>query len=293
MKWGALESMQMESNLNSCGEASPARRPSLFDAPAQDRSRTPARDIAVLASLEEPVGKRNRSRWLSAIPVAVGTALVVLAAAAGLALYRPVPVRQVAVEAHHEGPEVKTLASNARLPSAPSSAASSIPVSPPAATSARVESVEPAPLPHATTGSLLTALNATPPEGASTSPPIAAGVRAKSPNPVHSHPAKPVARSAHGQESGRKPTLRGGGGEDSDTALLAALVKHIEAPGASARAAVPDVVLREHGAKTAELVARCDRLGGLEGSLCRKRICQGQWGKDAACPAREMAATRP
>ncbi|TAK78331.1 MAG: hypothetical protein EPO12_12940 [Aquabacterium sp.] len=35
---------------------------------------------------------------------------------------------------------------------------------------------------------------------------------------------------------------------------------------------------------TTELLQRCDAVGGLEGVLCRWRICADRWGQDPACP---------
>lgn len=45
-----------------------------------------------------------------------------------------------------------------------------------------------------------------------------------------------------------------------------------------------DVVTREGSVSTAELVRRCRMLGFFEGTLCRMRVCNNQWGKDPACP---------
>lgn len=35
----------------------------------------------------------------------------------------------------------------------------------------------------------------------------------------------------------------------------------------------------------AEQVQRCRAVGGLDGLLCRNRVCEGHWGAEAACPA--------
>jgi hypothetical protein len=43
-----------------------------------------------------------------------------------------------------------------------------------------------------------------------------------------------------------------------------------------------DVVERQDGDTTAQLLARCKQLGLIEGMLCRSRICSGRWA-DAAC----------
>lgn len=99
---------------------------------------------------------------------------------------------------------------------------------------------------------------------------------------------------------------------DGDVVLLSALVAHTSDPAstktaaqkraaadARARAANAakrkqlakagndasshDIVERNYGDTTKELLQRCKKLGLLEGELCRLRICSGQWDSDAAC----------
>lgn len=69
---------------------------------------------------------------------------------------------------------------------------------------------------------------------------------------------------------------------DNDVALLAALVAY---PGRQPPALEQnrDVVERLEGDGTSALLRRCQRLGGAEASLCRARICSGQWLHEAAC----------
>jgi len=67
--------------------------------------------------------------------------------------------------------------------------------------------------------------------------------------------------------------------EDSDIALLAALVAH-------GSISEKDIVERYSGASTASLVQRCRRLGGTEGELCEARICSGAAKGEAPCSAR-------
>lgn len=67
--------------------------------------------------------------------------------------------------------------------------------------------------------------------------------------------------------------------EDSDIALLAALVAHRSISD-------KDIVERYNGANTAVLVQRCRRLGGTEGELCEARICSGAAKGEAPCSAR-------
>jgi hypothetical protein len=66
--------------------------------------------------------------------------------------------------------------------------------------------------------------------------------------------------------------------EDSDVALLAALVAHGSAD--------KDIVDRHSEASTASLLRRCRRLGGTEGELCEARICSGVASGEAPCSAR-------
>ena len=64
---------------------------------------------------------------------------------------------------------------------------------------------------------------------------------------------------------------------DSDVTLLAALVASTN----------QDVVERKPGDSTASLLKRCEKLGSLEGALCSKRICSGQWKSEPGCVAIE------
>ena len=70
---------------------------------------------------------------------------------------------------------------------------------------------------------------------------------------------------------------------DTDVALLAALVAHANKPTAVAPERSRDIVERHEGDNTAELLARCKQLGLIEGLLCRSRICSGRWESDATC----------
>jgi hypothetical protein len=77
----------------------------------------------------------------------------------------------------------------------------------------------------------------------------------------------------------RAPPPRSTAPEDSDIALLAALVAH-------GSISDKDIVERYSGANTASLVQRCRRLGGTEGELCEARICSGAARGEAPCSAR-------
>lgn len=70
---------------------------------------------------------------------------------------------------------------------------------------------------------------------------------------------------------------------DTDVALLAALVAHANKPSAVAPERSRDIVERHEGDSTADLLARCKQLGLIEGMLCRSRICSGRWDSDATC----------
>lgn len=92
---------------------------------------------------------------------------------------------------------------------------------------------------------------------------------------------------------------------DSDVDLLEAVVAHVsgrpakagakpEGKAASKAARSPEGKAGRHDAtprqapaseSVAELVQHCRAVGGLEGLLCRNRVCDGHWGSDAACPA--------
>jgi hypothetical protein len=75
-------------------------------------------------------------------------------------------------------------------------------------------------------------------------------------------------------------------GRDNDIDLIAALLNHVSRREAAAVAPPPgrDIVMSAQGEPIGALVKRCQQIGGLEGVLCRWRICDGHWGRDAACP---------
>ncbi|SEN28556.1 hypothetical protein SAMN05428959_1011015 [Duganella sp. CF517] len=72
---------------------------------------------------------------------------------------------------------------------------------------------------------------------------------------------------------------------DTDVALLTALVAHAGKPAVVAPERSRDIVERRDGDNTADLLARCKQLGLIEGMLCRSRICSGRWDSDATCRA--------
>ncbi|MYM66357.1 hypothetical protein GTP45_05845 [Pseudoduganella sp. FT55W] len=72
---------------------------------------------------------------------------------------------------------------------------------------------------------------------------------------------------------------------DTDVTLLTALVAHTNKPASVTPERSRDVVERQDGDTTVQLLARCKQLGLIEGMLCRSRICSGRWEADAACRA--------
>jgi len=102
-------------------------------------------------------------------------------------------------------------------------------------------------------------------------------------------PAKPAARAAtaprkQASQPSRNASAPNTGG-DTDVALLTALVAHAGTPASVTPERSRDVVERQEGDTTAQLLARCKQLGLIEGMLCRSRICSGRWENDAACTA--------
>ena len=72
---------------------------------------------------------------------------------------------------------------------------------------------------------------------------------------------------------------------DTDVALLTALVAHAGKSTVVMPERSRDIVERFDGDNTADLLARCKQLGVIEGMLCRSRICSGRWDSDPVCRA--------
>lgn len=101
--------------------------------------------------------------------------------------------------------------------------------------------------------------------------------------PATRTPATAVAQRTPRNASGAAtdaPAVR-----DTDIVLLTALVAHASKPTITVAERSRDVVERQDGDTTAQLLARCQQLGLIEGMLCRSRICSGRWEADAACRA--------
>lgn len=129
--------------------------------------------------------------------------------------------------------------------------------------------------------------------------------------PPHPQLAKPAKiadnKTAHAQTHPHQATapahkIKAGQGsaEESDVKLLAALVgstKDVAVPPRKSASANGkhgtgnthdskrdrDIVERQSGDSTANLLQRCAKLGLIEGQLCRWRICSGRWDSDTAC----------
>ena len=95
-------------------------------------------------------------------------------------------------------------------------------------------------------------------------------------------PASRAATTAAATAGAPAPTASS---SDTDVTLLTALMAHASKPAAVTPERPRDVVERQEGDTTAQLLARCKQLGLIEGMLCRSRICSGRWEADAACRA--------
>ena len=107
----------------------------------------------------------------------------------------------------------------------------------------------------------------------------------------------PVPRSSHGQPSRPRPAQRAAGKrEDPDVDLLAALMAHAAAPASAPQKAASHRTVRRHEAgaredlSIAKLVRRCEAMQGGKAVECRRRLCEGYWGKAQACPAPRRTA---
>lgn len=119
---------------------------------------------------------------------------------------------------------------------------------------------------------------------------LAPGTAAKA-----AEPARPV-RLARAEPPASTKAQPGGRAADDDVELIEAVVAHgsgrkrvprpaARTASAGTRGNARDVLYRQAQAEpTAGLLQRCDAAGGLEGVLCRWRICADRWGKDPACP---------
>ena len=75
------------------------------------------------------------------------------------------------------------------------------------------------------------------------------------------------------------PAARAAKTADADVVLLSALLAHVSRSGQASTLAEQDQLT------IAQIVQRCEARGGEEARECRRRICEGYWGKAEACPA--------
>jgi hypothetical protein len=77
-----------------------------------------------------------------------------------------------------------------------------------------------------------------------------------------------------------------GASKDADILLLSALLAHVSRDAQAGPTAAPTAAQAQQ--TIAQIVQRCEARGGkdtLETTECRRRICDGYWGKAQACPA--------
>lgn len=77
----------------------------------------------------------------------------------------------------------------------------------------------------------------------------------------------------------RANTTQSAKADDADVLLLSALLAHVSRT--DAKGALPE----QDQLTIAQLVKRCDARATEEARECRRRICEGYWGKAEACPA--------
>jgi ribosomal protein L40E len=124
--------------------------------------------------------------------------------------------------------------------------------------------------------------------------PTAAAATSEAPvQPVAKQAAKPAAvRSTRAAEpplaspAAAVPAARATKTADADVVLLSALLAHVSRSGQASTLAEQDQLT------IAQIVQRCEARGGEEARECRRRICEGYWGKAEACPAPATVAPK-
>lgn len=269
-------------------------RPTLFG--EEDPAGTGADGLRILGSLQPlppPRLHRHRGRWvlggLLAATLAASAWLAmryaVLAPAAAGSLSAPVDTDLATRHPSSAGSTLPPPAAPASVVMpAPAASAGAVDAAPAAA---RIETDVP---PAAAVATRDPFAGLAQPQGSSA--PVAAvqPTRVARAEPRRQPAAQPVPPAA--PSTTPQATRRSG---DEDVELIEAVVSHgagrKRAPqpashaSASARGHARDVVQRQATAdSTAELLQRCEAVGGLEGMLCRWRICADRWGQDPACP---------
>ncbi|MTV39597.1 hypothetical protein GM676_18715 [Duganella radicis] len=137
--------------------------------------------------------------------------------------------------------------------------------------------------PNGGTSSASSAIGATMVDGAAAAS-STAGPLMRVPGVQHK-PATPAVRAVPPSATAASIAIPAPHASDTDVALLTALVAHSSKSAAVTPERPRDIVERQDGDNTAQLLARCKQLGLIEGMLCRSRICSGRWESDAACRA--------
>ncbi len=138
------------------------------------------------------------------------------------------------------------------------------------------------------------AASAPPVAKAHRSPALAAARSAKAASTSHASAERKIRHAPVTKHQTSRPAKRKH--EDPDVDLLAALMAHAASPASAAqkpvhrradgreKAGAPDDL------SIAKLVQRCEEMQGSKAAECRRRICEGYWGKAQACPAPRPAA---
>ncbi|QGZ66448.1 hypothetical protein [Paraburkholderia acidisoli] len=101
--------------------------------------------------------------------------------------------------------------------------------------------------------------------------------------------AKKAHHAAAVAQAKKREAHRAGTKDDSDADLLAVLVARTKPSDGKADARPAKTVAAS--ASLAQQIKACGQRGFFEEQLCRWRVCDGHWGKDAACPAAAKANT--
>lgn len=107
------------------------------------------------------------------------------------------------------------------------------------------------------------------------------------------HETKAEAKKAHHAaavaQAKKREAHHAGSKDDSDADLLAVLVARTKPSDGKADARPSKTAAAS--ASLAQQIKACGQRGFFEEQLCRWRVCDGHWGKDAACPAAAKAST--
>ena len=306
--------------------ARPSGKPSLMDSPAAARvaPKGPAENLRMLVDLESfarPMKRgpaRSASTWISAVALLIAAAggtwwwaqqrsapapdqpAVQLSAAAPAATFVTPPATPRAAGPDATATQAALPASGA-VDTAPAAArietmadsstalrtdVATVPASVPAAvasafaatTPARVASVAKPPKRARSATTTARAAKAQASRHAKATPSHKAAI-----SPVRTAAVAPTLIGGSAPGSTGATGASGGAGKDPDIVLLSALLAHVsrDAQGAP-RARQADLTI-------AQVVQRCEARGGTDSAEardCRRRICEGYWGKAQACPAR-------